>query len=64
MKVKDYLSLRLPLSTLDELEQVGPAHLRGSRANTARVLWALEQFIKSRKKSVPRETAVEAASSN
>jgi len=64
MKVKDYLSMRLPLTIREQLEAIGPDHLRGARANTARVMWALEQFVKSRKRAVPRETANEAVSSN
>lgn len=52
-----FLTMRLPRSILEQLETIGPNHLRGSKGNTKRVLWALEQFIKTRRNSVMRETA-------
>ena len=49
MALKHYpgqVGVRVPETFIQRLEQIAPTFLRGPRANTAKVLWALEEFLK------------------
>jgi hypothetical protein len=42
--------VRVPQTFIERLDEVAPTFLKGPRANTAKVIWALEEFLKNKQR--------------